>query len=161
VTTDGNVLGMATVVYAPPAVSTAANVNLWSSTREIVEPDLSFARTVFVLQCPSSIPLHKTRNVNNKDNARRLYWLEMKPCRVFGVLCEVTFCRFYSKFVADIVKKELEFGSMPNMMAALPNTGVALCWTPQLGWRPLLECCAITLNNGERKTWTQSQLCTW
>ena len=28
VTTDGNVLGMATVVYAPPAVSTAANVNL-------------------------------------------------------------------------------------------------------------------------------------
>ena len=29
---------------------------------------------------------------------------------------------------------------MPNVMAALPNIGGALCWTPQFGWRPLLEC---------------------
>jgi len=28
-------------------------------------------------------------------------------------------------------KKELECGPMPNVMVALPNTGVALCSTPQ------------------------------
>jgi len=28
-------------------------------------------------------------------------------------------------------KKELECGPMPNMMVALPNTGGALCPTPQ------------------------------
>ena len=26
---------------------------------------------------------------------------------------------------------QLERGPMPNVMAALPNIGVALCWTPQ------------------------------
>ena len=34
---------------------------------------------------------------------------------------------------------------MPNVMAALPNIGGALCSTPQFGWRPLLECRAVTL----------------
>ena len=34
---------------------------------------------------------------------------------------------------------------MPNVMVALPNTGGALCSTPQFGWRPLLECRAVTL----------------
>jgi len=34
---------------------------------------------------------------------------------------------------------------MPNVMAALPNVGGALCWTPQFGWRPLLEYSAVTL----------------
>jgi len=29
------------------------------------------------------------------------------------------------------IKKELECGSMPNVMTALPNTGGALCSTPQ------------------------------
>jgi len=26
---------------------------------------------------------------------------------------------------------------MPNVIAALPNTGGALCSTPQFGWHPL------------------------
>ena len=34
---------------------------------------------------------------------------------------------------------------MPNVMAALPHIGGALCWTSQFGWRPLLECRAVTL----------------
>ena len=34
---------------------------------------------------------------------------------------------------------------MPNVMVALPNTGGALCSMPQFGWRPLLECRAVTL----------------
>ena len=34
---------------------------------------------------------------------------------------------------------------MPNAVAALPNIGGALCSTPQFGWRPLLECRAVTL----------------
>ena len=34
---------------------------------------------------------------------------------------------------------ELECGPMPNPMVALPNTGGALCSTPQFGWRPLLD----------------------
>jgi len=39
---------------------------------------------------------------------------------------------------------------MPNVMAALPNIGVALCPTPQFGWRPLLEWRAVTLPIGMR-----------
>ena len=39
----------------------------------------------------------------------------------------------------------LECGPMPKVMAALPNIGGALCWTPQFGWRPLLECRVVTL----------------
>ena len=40
----------------------------------------------------------------------------------------------------------LECGPMPNVMVALPNISGALCWTPQsLGWRPLLQCGAVTL----------------
>ena len=31
---------------------------------------------------------------------------------------------------------------MPNVMAALPNIGGALCSTPQFGWRPLLVSCS-------------------
>ena len=38
---------------------------------------------------------------------------------------------------------------MPNVMAALPTTGGALCSTPQFGWRPLLECRAVTLPRRE------------
>jgi len=38
---------------------------------------------------------------------------------------------------------------MPNVMAALPNRGGALCPTPQLGWRPILECRAVTLPRRE------------
>jgi len=34
---------------------------------------------------------------------------------------------------------------MPNMMASLPNIDGALCWTLQFGWRPLLECRAVTM----------------
>jgi len=34
---------------------------------------------------------------------------------------------------------------MPNVMAALPNTGGALCSMLQFGWCTLLDCCAVTL----------------
>ena len=40
---------------------------------------------------------------------------------------------------------KLECGPMPNVMVALPNIGGALCSTPQFGWRPQLECRAVTL----------------
>jgi len=39
-----------------------------------------------------------------------------------------------SRFKPDIpsyIRKELECGPMPNVTAALPNTGGALCSTPQ------------------------------
>ena len=39
----------------------------------------------------------------------------------------------------------LECGPMPNVMVALPNIGGALCSMLQFGWRPLLECRAVTL----------------
>ena len=40
---------------------------------------------------------------------------------------------------------------MPNVMAALPNIGGALCSTPQFGWRPLLQCRAVTLPRSETR----------
>jgi len=44
---------------------------------------------------------------------------------------------------------QLECGPVPNVMAALPTTGGTLCSTPQFGWRPLLECRAVTLPRRE------------
>ena len=38
---------------------------------------------------------------------------------------------------------------MPNVMATLPTTGGTLCSTPHFGWRPLLECRAVTLPRRE------------
>ena len=40
---------------------------------------------------------------------------------------------------------------MPNVMAALPNIGGALCSTLQFGWRRLLECHAVTLPRRETR----------
>jgi len=40
---------------------------------------------------------------------------------------------------------KLEYGPIPNVMTALPHIGGALCSVPQFGWRPLLECRAVTL----------------
>ena len=51
---------------------------------------------------------------------------------------------------------------MPNVMVALPNSWRPVLNAAKFGWRPLLECRAVTLPIGERKTWrTQSELCTW
>jgi len=47
--------------------------------------------------------------------------------------------------VAACIQYRLECGPMPNVMASLPNTGGVLCWTPQFGWRSLLECRAVLL----------------
>jgi len=40
---------------------------------------------------------------------------------------------------------------MPNVMAALSNIGGALCSTPQFGWRPLLECRAVTMQRSKTR----------
>jgi len=49
------------------------------------------------------------------------------------------------------IQFKLECGPMPNVMAALPNTGGALSSTPQFGSRQLLECCAVTLQRRETR----------
>jgi len=60
---------------------------------------------------------------------------------------------------------------MPNMMAAVPNTGGALCessvipffvprrkvWLTPAGGVP----CSNAVSIGERKTWTQNEFFTW
>jgi len=46
-------------------------------------------------------------------------------------------------------KKELECGPMPNVMAALPNIGGALCSTPQSLVDPILEYRAAALRRRE------------
>ena len=53
---------------------------------------------------------------------------------------------------------------MLNVMAALSNIGGALCCTPQsLADAHCFSAvqCSNTANIRERKTWTQSELCTW
>jgi len=53
---------------------------------------------------------------------------------------------------------------MSNVMAALPNIGGALCWTPQslADAHYSSACRAVTLQIlGERKTWTESEFYTW
>jgi len=50
---------------------------------------------------------------------------------------------------------------MPNVMAALPNIGGALCSTPQsFADADCSSACSNTANIGERKTWTQAEICT-
>jgi len=67
----------------------------------------------------------------------------------------VTATRPIVRFVAVLgcirMKTKLECGPMPNVMAALPNIGGALCSTPQFGSRPLLECRAVTLPRHETR----------
>jgi len=60
---------------------------------------------------------------------------------------------------------------MPNVMAALPNIGGALCESSVIPF--CVPCCKVWLmlttrvpcnnaaNIGECKTWTQSEFCTW
>jgi len=51
---------------------------------------------------------------------------------------------------------------MPNVMAALLNIGGALWSTPQsLAYAHAGMPCSNAANIGERKTWTQSEFCTW
>jgi len=66
--------------------------------------------------------------------------------------------------------KKLECGPMPNLMAVQPNTGGALrefpnsitCTTPEsLADTAAGVPCSNAANIGERKTWTQSEFCTW
>ena len=66
---------------------------------------------------------------------------------------------------------KLECGPMTNVMAAQPNMGGALCessvipflarrrklWLTPTGPVP----CSKADNIGERKSWTQSEFCTW
>jgi len=48
--------------------------------------------------------------------------------------------------VTKVDQTELECGPVPNVMAALPNIGGALCSVPQsLADAQLLECRAVTL----------------
>jgi len=49
------------------------------------------------------------------------------------------------------IQWKLECAPLPNVMAALPNIRGALCSTPQFGWRPILECCAVTLPRCETR----------
>ena len=68
-------------------------------------------------------------------------------------------------------QKILECGPMPNLMAALPNTGGAVCESSVIAFR-VPRCkvwltlttrvlCCNAANIGERKTCTQSEFCTW
>jgi len=68
-------------------------------------------------------------------------------------------------------KKELECGSMPNVMAALPNIGGALCKSSlspflvphrKLWLTPAAQVpCSNGANIGEHKTSMQSEFCSW
>jgi len=54
---------------------------------------------------------------------------------------------------------KLECGPMPNVMAALPNIGGALCCNVWLTPTTRVSC-SNAANIAERKTWTQSEFCT-
>jgi len=68
-------------------------------------------------------------------------------------------------------KIKLECGPMPNVMAALPNIGDTFCESSVIPF--LVPCCKVWItltagvpcsnaaNIGERKTWPQSEFCTW
>jgi len=65
----------------------------------------------------------------------------LNHCHAFEwSLCKCYWCTTYTT---------LECGPMPNVMVARPNIGGAHCSTPQFGWRPLLECHAVTLPRRE------------
>jgi len=58
------------------------------------------------------------------------------------------------KFTKQQIIINQKCGRTPNVMATLPNISGALCSTPQFGWRPLLDCRAVTLP----KTWNPLKL---
>jgi len=96
---------------------------------------------------------HKTQN-----NIRPFSW----PFSKSTSISQLPFTRFGEDFIGYMtlpdaqltVSKQIskvECGPMPNVMAALPNIGGALCSAPQFGWRPLLECRAVTLPRCETR----------
>jgi len=54
-----------------------------------------------------------------------------------------------SHWTAVIEKMKLEMWAMPNVMAALPNRWRHLFNAAKFGWRPLVECRAVTLPRRE------------
>ena len=75
-------------------------------------------------------------------------WSRNETERLYSLYAWETL-KCYSRQHKDINK--LECGPMPNVMAALPTTGGALCWTPQFGWHSLLACRAVTLPRRETR----------
>jgi len=81
----------------------------------------------------------------------RVFWRILRQCPWWRLSC-----RWWTE------PKKLECGPMPNVMAALPNTGDALCWTPQSWLTPTIWVpCSNAANIEERKTLTKSELYTW
>jgi len=70
------------------------------------------------------------------------------PCRrgnSFAFACLCIRITMHQEHKNTITQNKLKLECGPNVMAALPNTGGTLCSTPQFGWCPLLECCAVML----------------
>ena len=100
-------------------------------------------------------------NVTDKEgNQKTLYYATLSNCasalpgkmgkRKNHIFTQLD-CVTHIMHLCAVFLKELECEPMPCLMAALPNIGGALCWTPQFGWRPLLECRAVTLPRRETR----------
>jgi len=101
-----------------------------------------------------------------------LYWFVLQIVEIVshGIISFLQYlsanhiCNFLSQY-------QLECGPMPNVMAAQPNVGDALCESSIIPF--LVPCHKVCLmaaarvpssnaaNMGEHKTWTQSEFCSW
>jgi len=113
---------------------------MWWQWHQLDHMQITCTIAVFFLQtaCSSWRP-------TNSVNALKAYTVKY----IQGIYC-VYYIYIYTYIytalkMATFLCFELECGPMPNVMAALPTTGGALCWTPQFGWRALLVCHAVTL----------------
>ena len=96
--------------------------------------------------------------------SRQMLWLAAALPHEYFPTCSISLKKFCTTFKNFLVAKnflfyfrrgcmwKLECERMPNLMAAQPNIGGALCSTSQFGWRPLFECHAVILPIKENAT---------
>jgi len=82
-----------------------------------------------------------------------MQWCTLRRSSVW--CCTINLFHKYAIWRLPSLKQSLtRMWANAQPMVALQNIGGALCSTPQkLGSRPLLDCRAVTLRIGERKTW--------
>jgi len=117
--------------------------------KTVTRPSSNWASTVTLLTEVNVLPLSQTATIMHDNEKRKK---------------QQNFCRW-------ILINKLGCGLMPNVMAAQPNIGGALCessiisfvvprynvWLTAAARVP----CSNAANTGERKTWTQSDFCSW
>ena len=112
-------------------------------------------KCIFVLHSRLSIFTTRPSTSSSTHHCRCNRWQHKKLCHLplFVNKHDTVKQHWVLRHKCSLLITKLECGPMSNVMATLPNTGGALCSTPQslADAHPLLECHAVTLPRRETR----------